>query len=228
MVDEKKLPVDLFVFERKYRAQGAKWICGVDEAGRGPLAGPVAVAACVMPEGDPIEGVNDSKQLSAKQRDRLFDLIRARAIAFCVKMIDNRVIDEINILEATKRGMRESVAGLSVRPDVVLIDAVKLDLGIPSESIIKGDARSYSIACASILAKVSRDRLMEEYDRKWQGYGFAKHKGYGTRAHLEALEKLGRCPIHRESFLKKFDARAEQQSLFAEIAAAEDRHEPLA
>lgn len=217
-----KILSDLFTFERAYISQGKKIICGVDEAGRGPLAGPVSVAACIMPLGDPIPGVNDSKQLSAKERERLYALITERAVCYHVSLFDHKVIDEINILNATKRGMLESVAALPVRPEIVLVDAVKLDFGIPSEAIVHGDARSYSIACASILAKVTRDRLMEEYDRKFPEYGFARHKGYGTREHIAALEKYGRSPIHRESFLKKFDARAEQRSLFDEASAAED------
>ena len=214
---------DLMQFERSCLAKGMTLVCGVDEAGRGPLAGPVAAAACIMPLDEPIPGVNDSKQLTAKERDRLYAQITARAVSYHVTLIGREVIDEINILNATKRGMLESVRALSVRPEIVLTDAVRLDYGIPSEAIIHGDARSYSIACASILAKVTRDRLMEEYDRMWPEYGFARHKGYGTRQHLEALEKYGRCPIHRESFLKKFDARAEQRSFLEEIAAAEDR-----
>ena len=199
----------MFEFERAWYERGATLVCGVDEAGRGPLAGPVAVGACIMPPDRPIAGVNDSKLLTAEKREALYEKIVAAAVAWKVVLIDEKVIDEINILQATMRGMREAVAGLSPAPEAVLIDAVKLDLPMPSQSIIKGDARSYSIACASILAKVTRDRLMVRYDQLYPQYGFALHKGYATRAHLEALEEFGRCPIHRESFLKKFDARQE-------------------
>ncbi|MBR4745347.1 MAG: ribonuclease HII [Clostridia bacterium] len=183
---------------------GYKLIAGIDEAGRGPLAGPVAVAIAVMPMDDIIEGVNDSKKLSAKKRDELYEQIVAKAIDYSVQLVDEKTIDKINILQATKLGMQNCIKSLQITPDLILIDAVKLDTKIKSISIIHGDALSYNIACASILAKVTRDRLMDEYDLKYPEYGFKKHKGYGTKAHIEALKKYGKCPIHRDTFIGHF------------------------
>jgi len=183
---------------------GYKLIAGIDEAGRGPLAGPVAVAIAVMPMDDIIEGVNDSKKLSAKKRDELYEQIVAKAIDYSVQLVDEKTIDKINILQATKLGMQNCIKSLQITPDLILIDAVKLDTKIKSISIIHGDALSYNIACASILAKVTRDRLMDEYDLKYPEYGFKKHKGYGTKAHIEALQKYGKCPIHRDTFIGHF------------------------
>ncbi|MBP5651446.1 MAG: ribonuclease HII [Clostridia bacterium] len=183
---------------------GYKLIAGIDEAGRGPLAGPVAVAIAIMPMDDIIEGINDSKKLSAKKREKLYDQIIAKAIDYSVQLVDEKTIDKINILEATKLGMQNCIKSLKITPDLVLIDAVKLDTKIKSMSIIHGDALSYNIACASILAKVTRDRLMDEYDLKYPEYGFKKHKGYGTKAHIEALKKYGKCPIHRDTFIGHF------------------------
>ena len=195
----------MFDYENKYTKLGYKLIAGMDEAGRGPLAGPVACAACIMPLDDIIDGVNDSKKLTEKKREELFDKIIEKAIAFKVSFVDEKTIDEINILEATKKGMNEAVSGLFVKPDFVLVDAVKgLDLDVPYLPIIKGDALSYNIACASILAKVSRDRLMVEMDKMYPQYNFKKHKGYGTKEHIECLKKFGKCPIHRNSFIKHF------------------------
>ena len=151
-----------------------------------------------------IEGVNDSKKLTEKKREKLFDQIVNKAFAFSVEFIDEKIIDEINILNATKKGMINAINNLSVKPDVVLIDAVKLDVNVKTESIIKGDALSYSIACASILAKVSRDRLMLEMDNKYPNYNFKKHKGYGTKEHIANLKKFGACEIHRQTFIKNF------------------------
>ena len=181
-------------------------IAGVDEAGRGPLAGPVVCACVIMPmESEKIiEGVNDSKKLSAKKREELFDKIVDIAISYSIVEIDEKKIDEINILQATKLGMKRAVENLKVMPDLVLVDAVKIDVALPQENIIKGDALSYNIAAASILAKVYRDKLMENLDKKYPEYNFAKHKGYGTKAHIEALKKYGKCEIHRETFIKKF------------------------
>lgn len=198
---------DMFEYEQKYMSLGKCVIAGIDEAGRGPLAGPVACACVIMPmEKDRIiEGVNDSKKLSEKKREMLFDKIIETAIAYSIIFIDEKTIDEINILEATKKGMAEAIRTLKIKPDVVLVDAVKgLDTDIETVPIIHGDAVSYSIASASILAKVARDRLMLEYDKKYPEYAFAKHKGYGTKLHIEMLKKYGKCPLHRETFIKHF------------------------
>lgn len=191
-------------FEKECAAEGKALCCGIDEAGRGPLAGPVVAAACILDPDVPIYGLDDSKKLSPKKRDALYDEITKKAKAFCVIRVEPEEIDRINILEATKNAMRAAVKGLSVKPDVLLIDAVNLTgTGIPVKPIIKGDAKSNSIAAASILAKVSRDRIMEEYDKEYPGYGFAQHKGYGTAAHYAAIHELGISPIHRMSFVKK-------------------------
>ena len=181
-----------------------EFICGVDEAGRGPLCGPVAAAAVIMPKGLIIEGVNDSKKLSEKKREELFDIIIKNAIAYSVVFEDEKTIDEINILNATLQAMEKAINSLSVKADFALIDGNR-NKGIttPNKTIVKGDSLSHSIACASILAKVSRDRLLEKYDEEYPHYGFKNHKGYGTKAHYEAIEKYGILPIHRRSFLKK-------------------------
>ena len=193
----------MFEYEIKMQQEGCKYIAGVDEAGRGPLAGPVVVASVIMPLNDPIDGVNDSKKLSAKKRDMLYDLILSKAIDFHVAVISPETIDEINILNATKRGMLESIDSLK-QVDCVLIDAVKLDTEVKTVSIIHGDALSYSIAAASIVAKVTRDRLMLDYDKQYPQYNFAKHKGYGTAEHIKLLKEYGPCPIHRRSFIGHF------------------------
>lgn len=196
----------MFDYENKYLDSGCKLIAGIDEAGRGPLAGPVCVAMVIMPlnKEDIIEKVNDSKKLSEKVREQLFDQIINKAIAYQIEMIDKDTIDTINILNATKLGMLTCINNINVKPEVVLIDAVKIESDIPTESIIKGDALSYSIACASILAKVSRDRYMMEMDKIYPEYNFKKHKGYGTKEHIENLKKYGKCDIHRDSFIKNF------------------------
>ena len=182
-----------------------KYICGIDEAGRGPLAGPVVVASVIMPRGSMLEYVNDSKKVTEKRREEIFDLIREEAISYSVGIVDEKEIDEINILEATKKGLTNSLKELKVKPDLILVDALKgIDtLGIPYMSIIKGDAKCYSISAASILAKVTRDRIMRRYDEIYPEYGFAKHKGYGTANHIKAIKEIGPCPIHRRSFIKK-------------------------
>ncbi|MBQ6270228.1 MAG: ribonuclease HII [Clostridiales bacterium] len=191
-------------FEKECIEEGTPIACGIDEAGRGPLAGPVVAAACILDPAKPIYGLDDSKKLSPKKRDQLYDEIIEKAKCFCVIRVEPKEIDEVNILNATKNAMRACVKGLAIKPDVLLIDAVKLEgTGIPVKPIIKGDAKSNSIAAASILAKVSRDRIMEEYDKEYPGYGFAQHKGYGTAAHYAAIHELGISPIHRMSFLKK-------------------------
>lgn len=190
-------------YEKRFKG---KLLAGIDEAGRGPLAGPVVCACVIMPlEKDKIiEGINDSKKLSAKKRELLFEQIIERAICYKIVEIDEKTIDSINILNATKLGMKMALEGLSVKPERVLIDAVKIDTDILQENIIKGDALSYNIASASILAKVYRDSLMNKLDDVYPVYGFKKHKGYGTKAHIEALKTYGECPIHRQSFIKNF------------------------
>ena len=196
----------MFDYENKYLNAGKKLIAGIDEAGRGPLAGPVAVAIVIMPldKDSIIEKVNDSKKLSEKKRDELYSQIIEKAIAYHVELVDEMTIDTINILNATKLGMLTCIENISVKPDIVLIDAVKLDTEYETESIIKGDALSYSIACASILAKVTRDRYMLKLDEEYPQYNFKKHKGYGTKEHIDNLKKYGKSPVHRESFIKNF------------------------
>ena len=193
---------ELFEFDKRYSGL----IAGVDEAGRGPLAGPVVAAACIMPRDGFTDGVNDSKQLSECAREKLYVLITSHAVAYNVAVVEHTVIDEINILNATKLAMTRAVEGLSVRPDIAVIDAVKLSLSVPSDSVIKGDAKSYSVAAASIIAKVTRDRIMADYDTVYPGYGFARNKGYGTAAHIKAINELGYCPIHRITFRVKGEA----------------------
>lgn len=199
-----KEQIDMLQFEKEYISQGKKLVAGIDEAGRGPLAGPVVVASVIMPVDNIIEGINDSKKLSEKKRNLLFDKIKEVAIAYHIEVIDEKVIDEINILNATKLGMKNCIDKLSVVPDIVLIDAVKIDSDVQTVSIIKGDAKSYSIAAASILAKVYRDNLMLQYDKDYPIYNFSKHKGYGTKAHIDAIKEHGICPIHRRTFVKNF------------------------
>lgn len=198
--------IDLFTYERKYLQEGKFLIAGVDEAGRGPLAGPVSVSAVIMPQKDIIDGINDSKKLTQKKREELYLRIIDKAI--CVKTVfaDAETVDTVNILNATKNCMKEAINTLFPIPHIVLIDAVKLDLIYPSVSIIHGDALSYSIAAASIVAKVLRDRLMIEYAEKYPEYHFEQHKGYGTALHIEMLKKYGPCEIHRRSFIKGFIA----------------------
>jgi len=200
--------VDRFQFEREHHARGFTRLAGVDEAGRGPLAGPVVAAAAVLPvewamEGVPesLERLNDSKKLTEKTREELFGYIHRESIEFGVGIASEAVIDEINILQATFRAMNEALGQVNPVPMHALVDGRPVpSLCLPHTAIIKGDARSYSIAAASILAKVTRDRLMCAYDLQFPGYGFSQHKGYGTKAHLAAIEKLGPCPIHRQSF----------------------------
>lgn len=182
------------------------YICGIDEAGRGPLAGPVVVASVIMPKDSMIEGVNDSKKISEKKREELYDKIIEEAISYGVGIIDQDKIDEINILNATKLGLTTSLQELAIKPNLILVDALnKIDtLGIPYKSIIKGDALCYSISCASIIAKVTRDRIMREWDEIYPMYGFINHKGYGTASHIKAIKEYGLCHIHRRSFTKNF------------------------
>ena len=191
------------VYEKEYAAWGA--ICGIDEAGRGPLAGPVVAGAVILPKDEKILYVNDSKKLSEKKREMLYDEIMSRALAVGVGVVGPERIDEINILQATYEAMRMAVAQLTVPPDILLNDAVTIpDLPIRQVPIVKGDAKSVSIAAASIIAKVTRDRLMREYDQIFPEYDFASNKGYGTRSHIEALKALGPAPVHRRTFIRHF------------------------
>lgn len=189
-------------FEKPLYNNGIKHIAGIDEVGRGPLAGPVVTCAVVLKPDVLIEGVNDSKKVSEKNREKLFDIIIDNCISYGIGMANEKVIDKINILNATKQAMCEAVTNLKVVPEHLLIDAVELGLNIPSTSIIKGDAFSVSVAAASIVAKVTRDRMMVAYDEIYPEYGFCRNKGYGTAEHVEALKKFGPCPIHRMSFIK--------------------------
>ncbi len=196
--------MDWLEYEKKLISNGFRSVCGVDEAGRGPLAGPVCAAAVILPENTIIDGVNDSKKLSEKKREQLFEVIKARSLAYSVAWASIEEIESINILNAAMLAMKRAVEDLSIKADFALIDGNKVpDLDIPAFPVVKGDSLSMSIACASILAKVSRDRLMYKYDEKYPEYGFAKHKGYGTKLHTQVLREIGPCEIHRPSFLKK-------------------------
>ena len=205
------------VEEELYTEKNLKLIAGIDEAGRGPLAGPVVVACALMPRESMIEGVNDSKKISEKKREKLYEEITSEAISYGIGIVGQNEIDEINILQATKKGLTEAIKDMEqklnennkgeyIKPDAILVDALtKIDTdGIPYKSIIHGDAISYSIACASIIAKVTRDRIMRQWDEVYPQYGFAKHKGYGTAAHIQTIKEYGICPLHRKSFTKNF------------------------
>ena len=193
-----------YEYEKQAIDEGFEVVCGVDEAGRGPLCGPVCAAAVILPMDCEIEGINDSKKLSEKKRDMLYDIIKEKALAYSVVMVDAKTIDEINILQATFKAMREAVEGLSIKADIALIDGnQKPGLSIEERTLVKGDAKSISIAAASILAKVTRDRYCIEMDEKYPQYQFAKHKGYGTKLHYEMIAEYGICEEHRRSFLKK-------------------------
>ena len=196
--------IDNLEYERKYVAAGKKFIAGVDEVGRGPLAGPVVCAAVIMPLDDIIEGVTDSKKLSAKQREELAVVIREKAVALSIFSVSEKEIDEINILQAVKKCMTGAVQGLNVKPDVVLCDGLDIGLPFDTEYIVKGDLKSYTIGCASIVAKVYRDNLMIEYSAAFPEYGFDKHKGYGTKAHIDKIKECGPCSLHRRTFIKNF------------------------
>lgn len=200
--------IDLWEIERSYFQGGCQLICGVDEAGRGPLAGPVCAAAVILLPELEIPGLNDSKKLTDKKRRELFDCIVDQAVCYGIAMVDEKTIDEINILQATFRAMEQAVSRLDARPDVVLVDGNREpSLPYPVRTVVRGDSLSASIAAASILAKVTRDRFMEQLDGTYPQYGFAVHKGYGTKRHYAALTEYGPCPIHRMSFLKKFYGR---------------------
>ena len=196
--------IDMWEFEHIKQAEGYQLICGVDEAGRGPLAGPVCAAAVILPDGVDIPGLNDSKKLSDKKRRELLPIIKEKAVAYSIAFADHQEIDSINILQATFLAMQRAIDGLSVKPDFALIDGNReKDFGLPVQTIVQGDGRSASIAAASILAKVTRDDLMDQLAKEYPGYDFEVHKGYGTKAHYEALAQLGPSPVHRMTFLKK-------------------------
>ena len=196
--------MDLWQYESEYYASGARYVCGVDEAGRGPLAGPVCAAAVVLPAGLDIEGLNDSKKLSAKKREDLFDVITQKAITYAIGWADEKEIDQYNILNATYMAMNRAISKLSVNPDITLIDGNRSDgIQYSNKCIVGGDGKSANIAAASILAKVSRDRYMIDMSRDYPEYLFDKHKGYPTKLHYEMIRKYGPCPIHRVTFLKK-------------------------
>ena len=202
--EEERLKHMLEIEDSLYQ-RGYKLVCGVDEAGRGPLCGPVVAAAVILNKDEMIEGVNDSKKLSEKKRENLYDIITKKAIAVGVGISDVDIIEDINILNATKLAMKQAINNLKINPDFVLIDGNQMiDIDIDAQTVVSGDAKSESVAAASIIAKVTRDRLLKDYDKKYPEYGFAKHKGYGTKAHIEAIKKYGLTPIHRKSFCSKF------------------------
>lgn len=220
MKDQKKIMIDMYKYEEELYDNDYHVICGVDEAGRGPLAGPVVVASCILPPFLRIPGINDSKQLSEKKREELYKIIIKEAVAYKIVFVSVEDVDNLNILNATKKGMLEAINTLDVKPDHVLIDAVTLpELEMTHTSLIHGDALSASIAAASILAKVTRDHYMEKMDIKYPNYGFKKNKGYGTKAHMDALEKYGPCKIHRKTFapVTKSLARGKQMVLELEF-----------
>ncbi len=196
---------NMLEIEDKLYSEGYNFVCGVDEAGRGPLCGPVVAAAVILPKDEYIEGVNDSKKLTEKKREKLYDDIMMKAVAASIGISDVDVIEKVNILNATKLAMKQAIEKLSIKPDYVLIDGNQMiDINIKAETVVSGDAKSLSIAAASIIAKVTRDRMLIEFDKKYPEYGFAKHKGYGTKSHIEAIQKYGLTDIHRPSFCKKF------------------------
>lgn len=193
-------------FDKKFYDQGINLLAGIDEAGRGPLAGPVVVACVIMPKDLKVLGINDSKKVSEKRREKLYEQIMQEAVSVGVGIVDQHRIDEINILNATKEALTDAISKLTVKPERILVDALEHinTLGIPYTPIIKGDATSYSIAAASIIAKVTRDRIMEEWDKVYPDYGFSKHKGYGTAQHIQKIKEIGPCILHRKSFIKNF------------------------
>ena len=202
--EQERLKHMLEIEESLYE-KGYKLVCGVDEAGRGPLCGPVVAAAVILKPGQMIDGVNDSKKISEKNRDILFEDIMATALAVGVGMSDVDVLEDVNILNATKLAMKQAINNLKIQPEYVLIDGNQMiDLTMDAETVVSGDAKSESIAAASIIAKVTRDRMLLEWDKEYPEYGFAKHKGYGTKAHIEAIGKYGLTPLHRKSFCTKF------------------------
>ena len=195
---------EMLKIEDSLYSEGYEYICGIDEAGRGPLCGPVVAAAVILPKDKYIEGVNDSKKLSPKKREKLYDDIKKEAISVGIGIVDVDIIEEINILNATKLAMIKAIKDLKIKPDYLLIDGNQLiDIDIEKQTVVSGDAKSESIAAASIIAKVTRDRMLVNFDKLYPEYGFAKHKGYGTKIHIEAIKKYGLTPIHRKSFCKK-------------------------
>lgn len=204
-IEEQRLK-KLKEIDKEFFDMGLKYVAGIDEAGRGPLAGPVVVACVILPQDSMIEGINDSKKISESKREKLYEIITKEAISYGVGIIYQEEIDEINILQATKKGLHEAIKSMEIKPNVILVDALTgIDtMGIPYKSIIKGDAKSYSIGAASIIAKVTRDRIMREWDKIYPEYGFASHKGYGTAKHIAAIKKYGLTPIHRKTFCKNF------------------------
>ena len=199
-LDENLRLESMLSYEKELYKQGLTLIAGVDEVGRGPLAGPVVAAAVILPPGCKIKGLNDSKKIPKKKHQEIYQAVMDKALAVGIGLMDNEIIDQVNIYEATKLAMKEALSKLSLKPDYLLIDAMKLDVEIPQESIIKGDANSLSIAAASIVAKVTRDKLMTDYDKEFPGYDFAQNAGYGTKSHLQGLERNGVTPIHRKTF----------------------------
>lgn len=196
--------MDKLEYERKHLSNGCKFVAGVDEVGRGPLAGPVVCCAVIMPMDDIIEGIDDSKKLSEKKREKLAEEIKNKAVAYCIYEIWQDEIDRINILQAVKKCMTEAVLGLKVKPDITLVDGVDTNLPINAEYLVKGDLKSYTIGCASIVAKVYRDNLMKEFANEFPEYGFEKHKGYGTKIHIDKIKEIGPCKLHRRTFIKNF------------------------
>lgn len=199
-LDEELRLEQMLRYEKELYKAGYQAIAGIDEVGRGPLAGPVVAAAVILPPGCKIKGLNDSKKIPKKKHQEIYQAVLDKALAVGIGLIDNEIIDRVNIYEATKLAMKEALSVLSHKPDYLLIDAMKLDVDIPQESIIKGDANSQSIAAASIVAKVTRDKLMADYDKEYPGYDFAQNAGYGTKSHLQGLERNGVTPIHRKTF----------------------------
>ena len=196
--------MDKLLYEKKHLEKGCKYVAGVDEVGRGPLAGPVVCCAVIMPLDELIEGVDDSKKLSEKKREALAELIKQKAISYCIAEVWQDEIDQINILEAVKKCMVNAVEGLSIKPCVTLVDGVDTHLPLNAEYVVKGDMNSYTIGCASIVAKVYRDNLMKDFAKEHPEYGFEKHKGYGTKAHIEKIKEIGPCKLHRKTFIKNF------------------------
>ncbi len=196
--------MDKFECERQLKSLGYNLIAGVDEVGRGPLAGPVVCCAVIMSEDDIIEGVTDSKKISEKKRERLSKIIMEKAISYSIFEVWQEEIDEINILQAVKKCMTNAVKGLKIEPDITIVDGVDTGLPINAKYLVKGDLNSYTVGCASIVAKVYRDKLMEEYAKEYPDYGFEKHKGYGTKAHIDKIKEIGPCKLHRKTFIKNF------------------------
>ncbi len=196
--------MDKLEYERKHIENGLKFVAGVDEVGRGPLAGPVVCCAVIMPLDDIIDGVDDSKKLSEKKREEIAEKIKEKALAYHIAEVWQEEIDELNILGAVKKCMVDAVNGLKIKPDITLVDGNDTHLSINAEYVVKGDSKSYTIGCASIVAKVYRDKLMTEFSNEFPEYGFEKHKGYGTKLHIEKIKEIGPCRLHRRTFIKNF------------------------